>query len=327
MLGSVYAAEVNVYTSRHYDSDDALYQKFTDSTGIKVNVISGKGKALMERLASEGANSPADVFITVDAGNLWKVQKDGMFQSISSSVIDSAVPSNLRGPNNEWVGIAKRSRVIYYNPKNVSDDEINGLTYEDLSDPKWKGRIAIRSSGNMYNQSLVSSLVANHGVDATEEWAKGFVANFARKPEGNDRAQIMAVANGEADIAVANSYYIGLMLSGKKGEEQQAAANKVMLHFPGQSGRGAHINVSGAGILKNSPNPDNAVKFIEFLLSAEAQNHIVNNTYEYPMHSDVEPSALIAQFGTGFKEDQTAVANYGKFNPDAVKLMDRAGWQ
>jgi len=327
MLGSVYAAEVNVYTSRHYDSDDALYQKFTDSTGIKVNVISGKGKALMERLASEGANSPADVFITVDAGNFWKVQKDGMFQSISSSAINSAVPSNLRGPNNEWVGIAKRSRVIYYNPKNVSDDEINGLTYEDLSDPKWKGRIAIRSSGNMYNQSLVSSLVANHGVDATEEWAKGFVANFARKPEGNDRAQIMAVANGEADIAVANSYYIGLMLSGKKGEEQQAAANKVMLHFPGQSGRGAHINVSGAGVLKNSPNPDNAVKFIEFLLSAEAQNHIVNNTYEYPMHSDVEPSALIAQFGTGFKEDQTAVANYGKFNPDAVKLMDRAGWQ
>ena len=250
-----------------------------------------------------------------------------MFQSISSSAIDSAVPSNLRGPNNEWVGIAKRSRVIYYNPKNVSDDEINGLTYEDLSDPKWKGRIAIRSSGNMYNQSLVSSLVANHGVDATEEWARGFVANFARKPEGNDRAQIMAVANGEADIAVANSYYIGLMLSGKKGEEQQAAANKVMLHFPGQSGRGAHINVSGAGVLKNSPNPDNAVKFIEFLLSAEAQNHIVNNTYEYPMHSEVEPSALIAQFGTGFKEDQTAVANYGKFNPDAVKLMDRAGWQ
>ena len=326
-IASSFASEVNLYTARHYDSDEALYAKFTDATGIKVNVISGKGKALMERLASEGSSSPADVFITVDAGNLWKVQKDGMFQSISSSVIDSAVPSNLRGPNNEWVGIAKRSRVIYYNPKNVSDDEINGLTYEDLSDPKWKGRIAIRSSGNMYNQSLVSSLVANHGVDATEEWAKGFVANFARKPEGNDRAQIMAVANGEADIAVANSYYIGLMLSGKKGEEQQAAANKVMLHFPGQSGRGAHINVSGAGILKNSPNPDNAVKFIEFLLSAEAQNHIVNNTYEYPMHSDVEPSALIAQFGTGFKEDQTAVANYGKFNPDAVKLMDRAGWQ
>ena len=233
-VGSSFAKEVNLYTSRHYDSDDALYQKFTDATGIKVNVISGKGKALMERLASEGANSPADVFITVDAGNLWKVQKDGMFQSINSSTIDSIVPENLRGPNNEWVGIAKRSRVIYYNPVNVSAEDMEGLTYEDLSDPKWKGRVAIRSSGNMYNQSLVASLIANNGVDATEKWAHRFVGNFARKPEGNDRAQIMAVANGEADVAVANSYYIGLMLSGKKGEEQQAAARKVELHFPGK---------------------------------------------------------------------------------------------
>ena len=281
----------------------------------------------MERLASEGASSPADVFITVDAGNLWKVQKDGMFQSINSSMVDNIVPANLRGPNNEWVGIAKRSRVMYYNPATVSSDEMEGLSYEDLSDPKWKGRVAIRSSGNMYNQSLVSSLIANHGIDVTEAWAKDFVGNFARKPEGNDRAQIMAVANGEADIAVANSYYIGLMLSGKKGEEQQSAARKVELHFPGQNGRGAHINVSGAGLLKNAPNKGNAVKFIEFLLTDEAQSHIVNNTYEFPMREGVAPSDLIAQFGSGFKEDQTAVASYGEFNPEAVKLMDRVGWQ
>jgi len=326
-VGSSFANEVNLYTSRHYDSDDALYQKFTNDTGIKVNVISGKGKALMERLASEGVNSPADVFITVDAGNLWKVQKDGMFQSISSDTINSIVPENLRGPNNEWVGIAKRSRVIYYNPVNVSAEDMEGLTYEDLSDPKWKGRVAIRSSGNMYNQSLVASLIANNGIDATEKWAHRFVGNFARKPEGNDRAQIMAVANGEADVAVANSYYIGLMLSGKKGEEQQAAARKVELHFPGQDGRGAHINVSGAGLMKNAPNAGNAVKFIEFLLSEEAQSHIVNNTYEFPMLEGVAPSDLIAQFGSGFKEDQTSVASYGEFNPEAVKLMDRVGWQ
>ncbi len=326
-VGSLFANEVNLYTSRHYDSDDALYQKFTNDTGIKVNVISGKGKALMERLASEGVNSPADVFITVDAGNLWKVQKDGMFQSISSDTINSIVPENLRGPNNEWVGIAKRSRVIYYNPVNVSAEDMEGLTYEDLSDPKWKGRVAIRSSGNMYNQSLVASLIANNGIDATEKWAHRFVGNFARKPEGNDRAQIMAVANGEADVAVANSYYIGLMLSGKKGEEQQAAARKVELHFPGQDGRGAHINVSGAGLMKNAPNANNAVKFIEFLLSEEAQSHIVNNTYEFPMLEGVAPSDLIAQFGSGFKEDQTSVASYGEFNPEAVKLMDRVGWQ
>jgi iron(III) transport system substrate-binding protein len=326
-VGSSFANEVNLYTSRHYDSDDALYQKFTNDTGIKVNVISGKGKALMERLAKEGVNSPADVFITVDAGNLWKVQKDGMFQSISSDTINSIVPENLRGPNNEWVGIAKRSRVIYYNPVNVSAEDMEGLTYEDLSDPKWKGRVAIRSSGNMYNQSLVASLIANNGIDATEKWAHRFVGNFARKPEGNDRAQIMAVANGEADVAVANSYYIGLMLSGKKGEEQQAAARKVELHFPGQDGRGAHINVSGAGLMKNAPNANNAVKFIEFLLSEEAQSHIVNNTYEFPMLEGVAPSDLIAQFGSGFKEDQTSVASYGEFNPEAVKLMDRVGWQ
>ena len=326
-VGSSFANEVNLYTSRHYDSDDALYQKFTNDTGIKVNVISGKGKALIERLASEGVNSPADVFITVDAGNLWKVQKDGMFQSISSDTINSIVPENLRGPNNEWVGIAKRSRVIYYNPVNVSAEDMEGLTYEDLSDPKWKGRVAIRSSGNMYNQSLVASLIANNGIDATEKWAHRFVGNFARKPEGNDRAQIMAVANGEADVAVANSYYIGLMLSGKKGEEQQAAARKVELHFPGQDGRGAHINVSGAGLMKNAPNANNAVKFIEFLLSEEAQSHIVNNTYEFPMLEGVAPSDLIAQFGSGFKEDQTSVASYGEFNPEAVKLMDRVGWQ
>ena len=323
----VFANEVNVYTSRHYDSDAELYSSFTADTGIKVNIISGKGKALMERLKSEGPNSPADVFITVDAGNLWKVQKDGMFQSISSSVVESVVPTNLRGPNDEWVAIAKRSRVMYYNPLTVSADEMENLAYEHLSDAKWIGRIAIRSSGNMYNQSLVSSLISNNGVAETEVWAHRFVGNFARKPEGNDRAQIMAVANGEADIAIANSYYIGLMLSGKKGDEQRAAARKVNLHFPSQAGRGAHINVSGIGLMKNSPNKANAIKFIEFLLSDKAQENIVNNTYEYPLSANVAPSDLIAQFGTGFKEDQTSVTDYGKFNPEAVKLMDRVGWQ
>ena len=323
----VFANEVNVYTSRHYDSDAELYSIFTTETGIKVNIISGKGKALMERLNSEGTNSPADVFITVDAGNLWKVQKDGMFQSIKSGFIDSVVSENLRGPNNEWVAIAKRSRVMYYNPLNVSAEEIENLAYEDLSDPKWLGRIAIRSSGNMYNQSLISSLISNNGVAATEQWAHRFVGNFARKPEGNDRAQIMAVANGEADIAIANSYYIGLMLSGKKGDEQRAAARKVNLHFPSQEGRGSHINISGVGLMKNSPNKANAIKFVEFLLSDLAQEHIVNNTYEYPLSTNVSPNGLIAQFGTGFKEDQTSVADYGKFNPEAVKLMDRVGWQ
>ena len=323
---SIFANEVNLYTSRHYDTDDALYEDFTNETGIKVNIISGKGKALMQRIRSEGRNSLADIFITVDAANLWKLQKDNFFQSISSNKIQKSVPANLRGPNNEWVALAKRARIMYYNPRTVSSSELEGLSYEDLAKPEWNGRVVIRKSSNMYNQSLVASLVANHGVEATEAWANGLVSNMARKPEGNDRAQIMAVANGEADIAVANSYYIALMLSGKKGAEQQVAANKVVPYFPSQDGRGTHINVSGIGMLKLGPNKDNALRLIEFLLSETAQNHIVNNSFEYPLLEGVNPHPLIAQFGTDFKQDQTPVSSYGEFNPDAVKLMERAGW-
>ena len=321
------ANEVNVYTSRHYDSDDALYEKFKNNTGIKVNIISGKGDALMERLKSEANNSPADIFLTTDAGNLWKIQKEGLFLSINSENIKSIVPSNFRGPGDEWIAIAKRARVIFYNPNNVSSQEIEYLSYEDLSASKWKGRIVIRSSGNIYNQSLVASLISNHGIEATEEWAKGLVSNLARKPQGNDRAQIIAVANGEADIAVANSYYYGAMLSGSKGEEQESAAKKVRMHFPNQDNRGVHVNISGAGILKSAPNKDNALTFLEFLLSEQAQEHIVNNTFEYPVLDTVSPSSYISQFGTDFVEDQTSAGDFGKYNPDAIRLMDRVGWQ
>ena len=321
------ANEVNVYTSRHYDSDDALYEKFKNNTGIKVNIISGKGDALMERLKSEANNSPADIFLTTDAGNLWKIQKEGLFLSINSENIKSIVPSNFRGPGDEWIAIAKRARVIFYNPNNVSSQEIENLSYEDLSASKWKGRIVIRSSGNIYNQSLVASLISNHGIEATEEWAKGLVSNLARKPQGNDRAQIIAVANGEADIAVANSYYYGAMLSGSKGEEQETAAKKVRMHFPNQDNRGVHVNISGAGILKSAPNKNNALTFLEFLLSEQAQEHIVNNTFEYPVLDTVSPSSYISQFGTDFVEDQTSAGDFGKYNPDAIRLMDRVGWQ
>ena len=321
------ANEVNVYTSRHYDSDDALYEKFKNNTGIKVNIISGKGDALMERLKSEANNSPADIFLTTDAGNLWKIQKEGLFLSINSENIKSIVPSNFRGPGDEWIAIAKRARVIFYNPNNVSSQEIENLSYEDLSASKWKGRIVIRSSGNIYNQSLVASLISNHGIEATEEWAKGLVSNLARKPQGNDRAQIIAVASGEADIAVANSYYYGAMLSGSKGEEQESAAKKVRMHFHNQDNRGTHVNISGAGILKSAPNKDNALTFLEFLLSEQAQGHIVNNTFEYPVLDTVSPSTYISEFGTDFLEDQTSVRDFGKYNPDAIRLMDRVGWQ
>ena len=319
--------EVNIYTSRHYDSDDALYEEFRKETGIKVNIISGKGSALLERIKSEGKNSPADIFFTVDAGNLWKVQKENLFQEIKSKKVISTVPRNLRGPNNEWTAIAKRARVIFYNPNNVSAKEIKDLTYEDLAREEWKNRIVIRSSSNMYNQSLVASLIANHGIKQTESWAKKLVNNLARKPQGNDRSQIIAVSNGEADIAVANSYYIGIMLSGSAGKEQLEAAKKVKMHFPNQTDRGVHVNISGAGILKNAPNPDNANRFLEFLLSKRVQKYMVDLSFEYPIVEGVLPSPEIASFGLNFKEDDTAVKRFGELNPDAIRLMDRSGWK
>ena len=320
-------SEVNVYTSRHYDSDDALYEEFTKETGIDINIISGKGSALLERIKSEGKNSPADIFFTVDAGNLWKVQKEGLFQSIKSKKILSSVPAELRGPNDEWTAIAKRARVVFYNPMKVSSNEIKDLTYEDLANEEWRNRVVIRSSSNMYNQSLVASLIANLGEKNTEIWAKDFVKNFARKPQGNDRSQIIAVSNGEADLAVANSYYIGIMLSGSAGKEQQEAAKRVKIHFPNQNDRGVHINISGAGILKNSPNPANANLFLEFLLSKRVQKYMVDKSFEYPIVEGVQPSAEIASFGLNFKEDNTAVSLFGELNPSAIRLMDRSGWK
>jgi iron(III) transport system substrate-binding protein len=318
--------EVNIYTSRHYDADNFLYEQFTKKTGIKVNIISGKGSALIERLKAEGINSPGDVFFTVDAGNLANFQKQGFLQSIQSEIIKQSVPVELRGENDEWVAVAKRARVIFYNPELVSEGEIKDINYEDLASDVWKNGVAIRSSSNMYNQSLVSSLISNLGIDETEKWAKGLVSNFARKPQGNDRSQIMAVANKEASIAIANTYYIGIMLSGKGGKEQLNAAQKVKIAFPNQNNRGAHINVSGGGILKHSPNRENAEKFLEFLLSEEAQVHIVNNTFEYPVLESVKPHPIIESFGD-FKMDKTSIADFGKYNPEAVKLMDRVSWQ
>ena len=318
--------EVNIYTSRHYDADNLLYEQFTKKTGIKVNIISGKGSALIERLKAEGINSPGDVFFTVDAGNLANFQKQGFLQSIQSEIIKQSVPVELRGENDEWVAVAKRARVIFYNPELVSEGEIKDINYEDLASDVWKNGIAIRSSSNMYNQSLVSSLISNLGIDETEKWAKGLVSNFARKPQGNDRSQIMAVANKEALIAIANTYYIGIMLSGKGGKEQLNAAQKVKIAFPNQNNRGTHINVSGGGVLKHSPNRENAEKFLEFLLSEEAQVHIVNNTFEYPVLESVKPHPIIESFGD-FKMDKTSIADFGKYNPEAVKLMDRVSWQ
>jgi len=321
-----FAAEVNVFSARHYDSDIQLYEKFTAKTGIKVNIISGKDKALQKRITEEGKASKADLYITADAGRLGAFSAKGMFQNSMSPAIKAAVPSNFR--TSKWTGIAKRARIMYYSPERVSASELNGMTYEGLADPKWKGRVVIRQSNNIYNQSLVASLVKNNGKKATAEWSKGIVANMARDSKGNDRAQILAVAAGEADLAVANTYYLALMLSGKKGPEQQEAAKKVLPFFPNQEGRGTHMNISGGGVLKNAPNKANAIKLLEFLLTKEAQEHIVNNTFEYPMIAGVEPHALVKQMGLGFKQDlKTKVANYGKNQAVALEVMLAAEWK
>ena len=320
------AKEVNVFSARHYDSDVQLYEKFTDKTGIKVNIISGKDKALQKRITEEGTDSKADLYITADAGRLGAFASKGMFQNSLTPAIKAAVPSNFR--TSKWTGIAKRARIIYYSPERVNANDLNGMTYEDLADSKWKGRIVIRKSNNIYNQSLVASLIKNNGKKATAEWAKGVVANMARDSKGNDRAQILAVAAGEADLAVANTYYLALMLSGKKGAEQQAAAKKVLPFFPNQGDRGTHMNISGGGVLKNAPNTENAKKLLEFLLTKEAQQHIVNNTFEYPMIDGVKPHPLVKQMGLGFKQDlETKVANYGKNQAAALELMLSAKWK
>ena len=320
------ANEVNVFNARHYKADAELYSKFTNLTGIKVNLINGKSGALEKRIISEGADSSADLYITADAGRCGAMDAKGTLQGgLTSPAIKSAVPKTFR--TSKWVGIAKRARIIYYSPERVTGAELSGMTYEGLADPKWKGRLVIRKSSNIYNKSLVASLIKNNGKAATAAWAEGVVANMARTPTGNDRAQIMAVAAGEADIAVANTYYLALMLSGKKGAEQQAAAKKVMPFFPNQDGRGTHMNISGGGILKHAPNKANAVKLLEFLLTPEAQQHIVNNTFEYPMIPGVKANKLIAQFGLDFKQDlKTKVSNYGKLQAKALKVMNEAGW-
>ena len=321
---SLMAAEVNIFSARHYDSDVQLYKKFTAKTGIKVNVVSGKDKALQKRIKEEGKDCKGDLYITADAGRLGTFQAQGMFQKgASSAEVKKVVPANFRTAY--WTGIAKRARVIYYNPSKTNPSW--NMTYEDLADPKYKGKVVIRQSNNIYNQSLVASLIKNNGSKKTAAWAKGLVSNFARKAKGNDRAQILAVAAGEADWAVANTYYIALMLSGKKGPEQQAAAKKVKPFFPNQEGRGTHMNISGGGILKHAPNKANAIKLLEFLLTKEAQEHIVNNTFEYPMIDGVEPNKLIAQFGLGFKQDlETKVSSYGKLQAKALKIMTESGW-
>lgn len=314
---------VNVYSARHYDVDDALYDSFTEQTGIEIQLLEGKSDELLERLQSEGENSPADVFLTVDAGRLWRAEEAGLFQPVESDVLEASIPENLRHPDNLWFGLTKRARVIVYNKDTVTPDELS--TYEALAGPEWKGRVCIRSSSNIYNQSLIGSLVETNGVEGAEEWATGLVDNLARNPEGGDTDQIKAVAAGQCDVAIANHYYWARLAKSDEAADQEVVS-KTAVFFPNQGDRGTHVNISGAGILASAPNADNAVTFLEFLASPEAQKVYGEGNNEYPVVEGVSVDPIVAELGD-FKVDETNVASYGKNNPEVVKLVDRVGWE
>lgn len=315
---------VNLYSARHYDTDTALYDSFTKKTGIKVNLVEAKAEELIERIKSEGANSPADLIITVDAGNLWRAKDAGILQPVSSQMLTSAIPANLRDTDNHWFGLSKRARVIMYNKDKVKPSDLS--TYEALTDPKWKGRILVRSSSNVYNQSLVGSMIPMNGDQKTEEWARGLVANFARPPEGNDTAQIKAVAAGQGDIAIANTYYIARLLKSSKADEK-AISQKIGVFFPNQSDRGTHVNICGGGVVKTAKNKDAAIKFLEYLVSREAQEMFASRNNEYPIVNGVAVDPVVVSFTQQPKFDNANAEVFGRNNPEALKIMNRAGWK
>ncbi len=316
--------EVNLYSARKEKLIKPLLDKFTTETGIKVNFVTAKADALLKRLEAEGANSPADVFITTDAGRLHRAQQAGVLQSVKSDVLNTAIPENLRDPEGFWFGLSQRARPIFYVKSKVKAEELS--TYEALAGEKWKKRICIRSSNNIYNQSLVASMLGQEKSEAVEAWATKLVANFAKPPKGGDRDQIKAAAAGQCDIAIANTYYYGAMVNNKKDPKQVEAANAVAIFWPNQDGRGAHVNISGVAMTKAAKNKENAIKLMEFLVNKDSQKWYAEANHEYPVVADVEWSETLKSWGK-FKADTLNLSKLGEFNSDAVKLMDRAGWK
>jgi iron(III) transport system substrate-binding protein len=316
-------AEVNVYSARGEDLIKPALDTFTEQTGIKVNLITESADALIRRIELEGANSPADVLLTVDAGRLFRAKEAGILASLKSPILTQRIPSAYRDPDNQWFGLSLRSRVIMFDKSRVSAEEIS--SYEDLADPKWKGEICIRSSGNIYNQSLLASLIEHHGEEATEVWAEGLVSNMARRPQGGDRDQIRAAVAGQCKLAVANTYYLAGMLNSDVDTDVEVA-QKIGVLWPNQDNRGAHMNVSGAGLIKGSKNVEEARQLIEFLSDDYAQGWYSEVNNEYSVRADIPVSTTLQGFGP-FKADQLNLEVLGKNNEAAVRLADRAGWQ
>jgi iron(III) transport system substrate-binding protein len=323
VAGNAAEGEINLYSARHYDTDQALYDDFTATTGIEVNLIEGDADQLIERIKAEGQNSPADVLITVDAGRLHRAEEAGVLAPVDSDVLNAKVPEHLRDPENLWFGLSQRLRGIVYAKDRVDPSEI--ASYEVLADPAWQGRVCIRSSTNIYNQSLVGAMIEAHGVEQTEAWAQGLVDNLAREPQGGDTDQIMAVAAGECDVAVVNHYYLVRLMKSDEADEK-AVADAVGIVFPDQDGRGAHANISGAGLVATSPNKDNAIAFLEYLTTDQAQEYFALGNYEFPVVEGVKTDPVLEQWGD-VKTDQVNAASYGDNNADAVMLMDRVGWK
>ncbi|MDX2099431.1 MAG: Fe(3+) ABC transporter substrate-binding protein [Leptolyngbyaceae cyanobacterium bins.59] len=314
---------LNLYSARHYDTDTALYESFTRKTGIRVNLIEADADKLIERIRSEGANSPADVLITVDAGRLWRAREAGILRPIRSQILQKAVPSNLRDPDGHWFGLSRRARVIMYNRDKVNPSQLS--TYEALTDSRWRGKILVRSSSNIYNLSMTGSILQVHGAKRTEDWVRGLVANFARPPEGNDTAQIRAAAAGVGDIAISNTYYLARLAKSNKAEDRAVAA-KMRIFFPNQRDRGTHVNISGGGVVRTSKNPEAAVKFLEHLVSRESQDIFARSNSEYPVVSGVAIDPVLAGYGR-FKADVMNAAVFGRNNAEALRIMDRGGWK
>lgn len=314
------ADEVNIYSSRHYDTDEHLYSNFTDATGIQVNRIEGTPEELIARLQAEGANSPADILLTVDAGRIWLADRADLLMPVHSEVLDAAIPAALRHPDGHWFGLSQRARLIYYAKDRV---ETPPQTYLDLAAPEWKGRVCIRSSSNVYNLSLMASIIANEGEDAARTWAAGLLDNLARPPEGGDTDQIRGLVSGACDVAVANSYYFARALA--EGGEGLDDLSNVGWVFPNQETTGAHVNVAAAAVVTHAPHPDAAISFIEYLTTPEAQEYFANQNYEFPVVGDVPVGEVAASLGA-FRPDDLNLSLLGENQPLAQEIFNEVGF-
>ncbi|MEL7405998.1 MAG: extracellular solute-binding protein, partial [Cyanobacteria bacterium J06558_2] len=311
-------SSVNIYSSRLYNTDDLIYENFTEQTGIEVNLIEGQADELIEIIQNEGVTSPADILITVDAGRLWRAAESGMFAPVESEVLEAKIPKNLQDPDNLWFGYSKIARVIIYNQAKVNPQQLS--SYQALANPQWQGKLIIRAADNVYNQSLVAGMIEQQGEKLTEQWIESLVANFAPLPQGEDTSPIEEVAAGRADLTLANTDYFA------RYEDNPEVFEQVGVFFPNQDENGVHVNISGAGLLSNAPNKDNAIAFLEYLASPEAQELFAFGSNEYPAVEGIPANPVVIDFGE-FKEEQTNVASYGRNNAAAVKIMNRAGWK